>query len=152
MNTQLYRPMSGSTQRSAPAPLTEQQKDSVAYFFMRLKVSDPQQYDVLMPDETTEIFVKREYARQLCDFSREKIDKGFKLFHDLRQSGHPDYKFLKIDSVIGLMVHGVVGEGNPAGIHRYFDPAELLEDQGAKERAREAGASELEKMRGLLGL
>lgn len=152
MSTQLYRPMSGSQQRQAPALLTDQQKDSVAYFFMRLKVSDPQQYDVLMPDETTEIFVKREYARQVCDFSREKIDQGFKLFHQMRQSGDPDYRFLKIDSVIGLMVHGAVGEGNPAGIHKYFNPEELIEDQGAKERAKEAGESELAKMRGMFDL
>ena len=154
ISTDLYRKIPGNNQQNAEqqgvqrSPMTTEQKDAIAYFFMRLKLVDPQQYDLLMPDEITEIFIKREYAPQLAAFSRQRIDAGFKLFHAMRQAGHADYRYLKIDSVIGLIVNGGTAEGNPVGMHKAFKPL-ALPDKAAQARARQAGEVELARMREL---
>ena len=99
--------------------MNESQRDSVAYFFLRLKATDPQQYDVLLPDEKTEAVIKREYAAHIMNFSREQIDKGIHDWHYQRQQQNPDYRFLNIDQVVGL-----VCEANTARPeHRVFTKA-----------------------------
>lgn len=138
---EMKRPM-GSDQ------LNQEQRDAVGYFFARLKLFNSAQYDALMPDETTERLTKREYAAHLIGFTRDQIDKGLAAYHDARQSGIKGFEFLDIDRAIGMVKHGGNAEGNPARIHKPFEPL-ALPDKTAQEKARKAGASELEKMRGM---
>ena len=141
---ELKRPM-GSDQ------LQQHERDAVAYFFLRLSLLNREQYDRQFPDEKTEALAKREYAAHLKDFSREQIDKGMAAYHDNRQYGVDGYQFLDVDRAIGLIRNGGVSEGNPARIHKPFEPL-ALPDKQAEEKARKAGENELEKMRALMGL
>lgn len=128
--------------------LTKEQREAVGYFFVRLKAIDPTQYDTLMPDLKTETLLKREYAPYLKDYTKQQIDRGLEMLHRKRQEGDPDYRWLNIDSVIRLIEGKVCGEQAPAGIYRYFEPLGLP-DKAAEEKARKAGASELQKLKGM---
>lgn len=141
---ELKRPM-GSEE------LHKHERDAVAYFFLRLSLLNREQYDRQFPDEKTEALAKREYAAHVKGFSREQIDKGMAAYHDNRQHGVEGYQFLDVDRAIGLIRNGGIGEGNPARIHRDFEPL-ALPDKQAEEKARQVGKTELEKMRELVGL
>ena len=71
---QYIKPMSA-------AELTKEQVDTVAYFFAKLKIADPIQYDRLIPDEATAKITKREYAPYLIRYNREQIDIGIAGLH-----------------------------------------------------------------------
>jgi hypothetical protein len=135
------RPMSS-------AELTEEQRNAVGYFFARLRLVNATQYDALMPDEKTEQITKREYAAHLIGFTQEQIDRGLAGLHEMRQMGHPDYRFLDINQAIGLIAHGGVTEGNPARIHKPFAPLQLP-DKTAQERSKAAGARTLDSLKSL---
>ncbi|WP_444893614.1 hypothetical protein ACJJIE_03775 [Microbulbifer sp. TRSA001] len=141
---ELKRPM-GSDE------LSREQRDSVAYFFLRLSLLNREQYDRQFPDEKTEALAKREYAAHLKDFTREQIDAGMAAYHENRQAGVEGFQFLDADRAIGLIRNGGVGEGNPARIHKLFEPL-ALPDKNAQDRARKSGESELAKMRGMFDL
>ena len=96
----------GNPRPSTRKPLTELEKQAVAYFFMRVKAIYGQQYFNLMPDETTEAIVKREFARQVCAITKDKMDSGFEALHHQRQSNPKDWEFLNLDKVCGLVKTG----------------------------------------------
>lgn len=131
--------------------LTREQRDAVGYFFARLRLFNSTQYDALMPDEKTEALTKREYAQHLIGFSRERIDKGLNAYHEARQSGTKGFEFLDIDRAIGMVKHGGNPEGNPARIHKPFEPL-ALPDKTAQERAKKAGEKELGRLKGMFDL
>lgn len=142
-----------STFFSAPAqykpeekPLTDFERDAVAYFFAKLKIADPRFFDQAMPDDKTEQITKREFAGMIRGFTKEKIDKGFRELHKLVAAGHDDYKFLKIQTVIALVANSGMSEAHRAGAYSRFeslyDPSTgtyRLEDQNAKAKRRELG-------------
>lgn len=138
LNQSVRRPM-GSDE------LTKDQASAVGYFFVRLKMLDPLQYDTMMPDTKTEGLIKREHAAYLKDLTREKIDAGFAIVHEYRQSGDPDFKFLNIDRIVGVICGSTASR---AGMYKLFSPIGLP-DITAQERAKEAGAKELERLKGL---
>ncbi|WP_323845379.1 hypothetical protein [Microbulbifer magnicolonia] len=140
-STQLKSPMGSSE-------LKERERDVVAYFFLRLRMINGEQFDRLFPDERTEALAKREYAAHLKDFSREEIDRGIAAYHENRQYGVNGFQFLDVDRAIGLIKNSGLIEGNPARIHKLFEP-QALPDKTAEEKSRRAGARELEKMRSL---
>ena len=98
--------ISQNTNSEQRAELTRLQKEAVSYFFMRLKTIYLSQYQHLMPDEHTEKLAKREYARQVCNISKQKMDDGFNALHEQRQSDPKSWEFLNIDKVIGLVKSG----------------------------------------------
>jgi len=61
--------MVGYTSQRAPVkpqlPLADYEKDTIAYFFAKLKLTDQRFYTQAMPDEKTEQITKRDYANQL---------------------------------------------------------------------------------------
>jgi hypothetical protein len=126
------------------APLNDFERDLVIYFFAKLKLTDPRFYLQAMPDEKTEKITKREFSESLRTLTKEKIDCGFAELHQLMATNHPDYKFLTIPKVIGVC-NGAASEGNPAGAHKYFEPL-ALPDKTAQEKARKAGACELDRL------
>lgn len=141
-----------------PVPLTPQEKDSIAFFFMRLKLVYPQQYDAAMPDEKSETFAKREYGKHLAAFSREQISVGFDRLHKLRQGASwQDWRFMDIDRVISLIRDGESGDASDWE-HARIKAADrerlaerLLPDLGKQERARAAGKKALAEMMARLG-
>lgn len=140
-----------NVQRFDTKPLADNERNAVAYFFMKLRIADPRFYDQAMPDEKTEKFTKREFSEFIRGFTKEKIDRGFLELNKLLAAGNPDYKFLTIQKVIGLIENGGASEGVQAGAYRLFAPL-ALPDKTAQEKARQAGAQELGSLRNLFGL
>lgn len=103
----------GQTQR---APLTDEQIQIVGYFFARVRVIYGNQYAINYPDETTEKLAKREYAREICSVTPEKLAKGFDVLHKQRQTNPEAWKFLDIDKIIGLVKNGAEGVSRPPSI------------------------------------
>lgn len=142
-----------TTYRGAPldaSRLTEQQRDSVAYLFYRLKTVDPSEYDRIIPDESTERALKREYAAHIIEFDRAAIDKGIDLWHTCRQKSgreYSEYKFLKIDTVIGLIY-----EANRTRAERkyFFDSPRLPEPEYQKRKRKEKGRKALSSIKSFL--
>ena len=124
--------------RSPPidsSQLNQNQRDSVAYFFFRLKTTDPTEYDRVIPDESTERALKAEYAPHVMNMTRTRIDAGIALWHQYRQSrdyANRDYQFLKIDNVIGLIYEA----NNPRPEHKIL-PIGLPEPPGAKRERKQ---------------
>lgn len=133
--------------------LTPEQRDAVGYFFARLKTADPSQYAVLIPSDKTRVALSRTYAPYVKDFTRDQIDAGFDRFHKLRQVGDERFRWLNIDQAIGLVAGTLQLESEankpPAGMYKYFEPL-ALPDKTAEEKARKAGVSELQKLKGML--
>lgn len=104
--TDYQKGMVGYTNQRAPAkphlPLADYEKDTIAYFFAKLKLTDPRFYVQAMPDEKTEQITKRDYSNQLRYLTNEQIDKGFTELRRLMASNHADYKFMTIPKAIGL--------------------------------------------------
>lgn len=140
-----------NVQRFETKPLADNERNAVVYFFMKLKIADPRFYDQAMPDETTEKFTKREFSEFIRGFTKAKIDKGFFELNKLLAAGNPDYKFLTVQKVIGLIENGGAGEGVQAGAYRLFAPL-ALPDKTAIEKARKVGAQELGGMLQILGV
>lgn len=118
----------GYTNQRAPVkpqlPLADYEKDTIAYFFAKLKLTDPRFYVQAMPDEKTEQITKRDYSNQLRYLSNEQIDKGFTELRRLIAANHPEYRFLTIPKAIGLCDGSaavIVQEGIQAGSHKPFE-------------------------------
>lgn len=130
------------------APLNDYERDLVIYFFAKLKLADPRFYLQAMPDEKTEKITKREFSESLRVLTKEKIDCGFAELHQLMATNHPDYKFLTIPKVVGVC-NVAAKEGNPARAHKEFEPL-ALPNKTAMEKARKAGACELDRLMSML--
>lgn len=120
----------GYTNQRAPAkpqlPLADYEKDTIAYFFAKLKLTDQRFYTQAMPDEKTEQITKRDYAQQLRYLTNEQIDKGFTELRRLMAANHPEYKFMTIPKAIGLCdgtAAVIMQEGVQVGAHKVLPPA-----------------------------
>lgn len=140
--------MVGYTNQRAPAkpqlPLADYEKDTIAYFFAKLKLTDQRFYTQAMPDEKTEQITKRDYAQHLRYLTNEQIDKGFTELRRLMAANHPEYKFMTIPKAIGLCdgtAAVIVQEGVQAGAHKALPPA-LPEPTEHKAKRYEEGAKQ----------
>ena len=125
-------------------PLAEHEKDTIAYFFAKLKLTDQRFYTQAMPDEKTEQITKRDYANQLRYLTNEQIDKGFTELRRLMAANHPEYKFMTIPKAIGLCdgtAAVIVSEGVQVGAHKTFPPA-LPEPKEYRSKRYEEGVKQ----------
>lgn len=125
-------------------PLADYEKDTIAYFFAKLKLTDQRFYTQAMPDEKTEQITKRDYSQQLRYLTNEQIDKGFTELRRLMAANHPEYKFLTIPKAIGLCdgtAAVIVQEGVQVGAHREFPPA-LPEPKDYRSKRYEEGINQ----------
>jgi len=141
-----------NAERYQTKPLADNERNAVAYFFMKLRIADPRFYDQAMPDETTEKFTKREFSEFIRGFTREKIDKGFLNLHKFLADGHPDYKFLTIQKVIGLVENGGAGEAVQSGAFKLFPRYIGIEDQTEKAKRYELGKQKSSELLAMLGV
>ena len=128
--TDYHKGMVGYTNQRAPVkpqlPLADYEKDTIAYFFAKLKLTDQRFYTQAMPDEKTEQITKRDYANQLRYLTSEQIDRGFTELRRLMAANHPEYKFMTIPKAIGLCdgtAAVIVSEGVQVGAHKVLPPA-----------------------------
>lgn len=128
--------------------LDDDQLNAVIYFFTRLKMLDPIQFDSVCPDTKTEKLVKREYAIFICDLTKEQIDNGFNEYHAMRQSGDPEARFLNIDKIVGLSSKKVVSGDWHHRTAAYKPVRRLgLPDGTKKEKSKAAHKRAMEEMR-----
>jgi|VirMetMinimDraft_7_1064189.scaffolds.fasta_scaffold02073_19 hypothetical protein len=121
------------------------ERDSVAYFFLRLSNIYLAEYIRHLHNAESENLAKREFGTRVCKYSRQQIDKGCSWIHQQKENHTDGWQYLDIDRCIGA-----VKEANTVkSIHKPFEPDLALEDQGAKDRAITAGKEALNKMRGL---
>lgn len=133
-------------------PLVDYEKDTIAYFFAKLKLTDQRFYTQAMPDEKTEQITKRDYAQQLRYLTNEQIDKGFTELRKLMAANHPEYKFMTIPKAIGLCdgtAAVITQEGVQVGAHKPFERLQLP-DMTAMSKAKQAGRAELDSMLSML--
>ena len=154
--TDYQKGLVGYTNQRAPVkpqlPLADYEKDTIAYFFAKLKLTDQRFYTQAMPDEKTEQITKRDYANKLRYLTNEQIDKGINELRRLMAANHPEYKFMTIPKAIGLCdgtAAVIVSEGVQAGARKVFEPL-ALPDMTAMSKAKKAGRSELDRMRAML--
>ena len=129
-------------------PLADYEKDTIAYFFAKLKLTDPRFYVQAMPDEKTEQITKRDYANQLRYLTNEQIDKGFTELRRLMASNHPDYKFMTIPKAIGLCDGSaavIVREGVQAGANKVLPPS-LPEPKEHRSKRYQEGVRQCESI------
>ena len=146
------KPMVGYVNNRQPVkpqiPLADYEKDTIAYFFAKLKLTDPRFYVQAMPDEKTEQITKRDYANQLRYLTNEQIDKGFTELRRLMASNHHDYKFMTIPKAIGLCDGSaavIVGEGIQVGAHKEF-PIALPEPKEHRSKRYQEGVRQCESI------
>lgn len=136
--------------------LSKRQRDAVGYFFRRLKLVSPAEYDRMVPTESTRTELQRDYAPYLKDFSKAHIDAGFDRLHTLRQQGDPEHRFLDIDKAIGLVqVAARTGVYSPRS-GKFFIPKpdpeaqpNYLPDRSKEERCEAARERALAKVNAL---
>ena len=136
-----------STFRGRPVGSDSLDKDQarlVGYFFFRLKACDPIEYDRMMPDPKTEAIIKREYAGYIAGLTRDKIDRGFAHWHERRQAGDSDYRFVNIDRLLGLINEASQG----VAAHKYFLPSPVETQEQIAER-KAVGRQRMESIKAL---
>lgn len=132
MDTEYKKGLIGYTVSRAPVeqkpvlPLADYEKDTISYFFAKMKLTDQRFYDQAIPDEHVERITKRDYANQIRYMTNEQIDSGFVALRKLMAANHPDYRFLTIPKIIGVC-DGTAQikreEGVQAGAHKVLPPA-----------------------------
>ena len=76
---------------SLQSTFSDQERDATAYFFLRLKAIYGAEYKRHFPDVESERISKREWARQIGQYSREKIDHMFGHVKSERMRGNDEY-------------------------------------------------------------
>ena len=124
-------------------PLADFEKDTISYFFAKMKLTDQRFYDQAMPDANVERITKRDYANQIRYMTNEQIDSGFTALRKLMAANHPEYKFLTIAKMIGVC-DGTAQikreEGVQVGAHKVL-PIALPEPLEYKSKRYEKGIS-----------
>jgi hypothetical protein len=133
-------------------PLDDQERDLIAYFFAKLKLTDPRFYSQAMPDEKTEQITKRDYANALRYLTNDQIDNGFNRLRSLMAANHNDYRFLTIPKVIGLCdgtAAVMAQEGVQVGAHKILPPA-LPEPKEYRSKRYEEGIKQCQDILAML--
>ncbi len=82
---------------------SDEQKDVIAYFFMRLSNIYLSEYRRQLPDIESERMAKRENGKFLCGYNREQINKGCDWIHQQKRDNENNWQFLDIDRCIGAI-------------------------------------------------
>lgn len=126
-------------------PLADYERDVIAYFFAKLKLTDQRFYTQAMPDTKTEEITKRDYSNQLRYLTNEQIDNGFSELRRLMAANHIEYKFMTIPKAIGLCdgtAAVLIAEGVQAGARKPFDKPALPEPLEYRSKRYEEGVKQ----------
>ena len=135
-----------STITRKPRIFNAEEKDRVAYFFIRLSnIYGAAMIDRAWPDDDAKKLAKREYAPQIVNYTREKIDQGFERLKAARAQGQ--HEFINVDAVINFIKNGNEITGSwGTGAHRIFKPEQLL-GHGTEAERQAAGKKALADMK-----
>lgn len=133
---------------------SEQEKDSTAYFFVRLKAVYGAEFMRHFPDVESERISKREWARQIGQYSREQIDGMFSHVKSERMRGNDDYQWLDIGNILAILgsswQHARQSQSVDEALGR--EPHKAIENMTGREKKREINKQRMAAMRAELGI
>ena len=99
-------------------------KDAIAYFFMRLQnVYGTAKMQTQWPDEQSLKLARREFGTEIAKFGRDQIDEAFQLVHKERRSANPRFEWPSIDAILGLLTNEGVFTGSAGTLaHKIYAP------------------------------
>lgn len=105
-----------------PLTFSEDDKDAIAYFFMRLQNTyGVAQMQSQWPDAESLSLARREFGMQIAKFSREEMSKAFDLVHKEKRAGNSRFEWPDIDAIIGLLTNEGVFTGSAGTLsHKPF--------------------------------
>ena len=101
---------------------SDEQKDSTAYFFLRLSNIYLAEYVRQLPDEDAENAAKRENCKFIGGYTREKISKGCDWIHEQKRNHEDGWQFLDVDRCIGAIKQA----NTVKACHKKYDPSKAL--------------------------
>lgn len=128
------------TTTKKPQIFSSDEKDAIAYFFMRLfNVYGATKMETRWPDEESLTLARREFGRQIAKYSRDEINDTFDLVHKERRSSNSRFEWPDIDAIIGLLTNEGVFTGSAGALaHKIYEPECLLE-HGTRADRKEKG-------------
>ena len=143
--------MSSERNYSTQSPTTTEQqifsdheRDVTGYLFAKLMVLYANSFYLVYPSEKEVKFAKREYAKEIGRFTRDQIDVGMRHLAKLAISTERDdriYREPNLPAILAMLGESVA----PKRAHKLFEPL-ALPDKSAQEKARAAGACELDRL------
>lgn len=131
-----------STTTTKQPTFSDRQKDSIAYFFLRLQNTfGISKMLAVYPDEKSLSLARREYGKFICKMNRQEINSLFDLVHDQRQMGVDNFLFPDIDAIIGLQKQS----RKVVSYHQLYEP-KYLSEKNAKEQ-RKKNVTNLQKLK-----
>ena len=127
---------------------SDDDKDAIAYFFMRLQNTyGTAKMQSQWPDAESLSLARREFGKQIAKFSREEMAEAFDLVHKEKRSGNDRFSWPDIDAIIGLLTNEGVFTGS-AGTLAHKPYVSELPTCTAAER-KEFAAKGIAELRGL---
>ena len=124
---------------------SDDDKDAIAYFFMRLQNTyGTAKMQSQWPDSESLSLARREFGKQIAKFSREEMAEAFDLAHKEIRAGNVRFSWPDIDAIIGLLTNEGVFTGS-AGTLAHKPYVTELENCTREDRKRWAkkGIAEL---------
>lgn len=120
----------------------------VGWFFASMRTAwGNARYNSQFADEDDVKFAMRYWGPRILDFDRVQLARFLELANKEREKGNKEFTFPDIPKILGL---AEIDRQHPS--HKLYKPETLLEDKGAKERAKTAGAEALQNMRKTMGI
>ena len=131
------------TTTKKPQTFSSDDKDAIAYFFMRLQnVYGAAKMQSQWPDSESLTLARREFGKQIAKFSREEMAEAFDLVHKEKRSGNSRFSWPDIDAIIGLLTNEGVFTGSAGTLaHKIYEPECLLQ-HGTRADRKEKGKAE----------
>lgn len=122
---------------------SDDDKDAIAYFFMRLQNTyGTAKMQSQWPDSESLSLARREFGKQIAKFSREETAEAFDLVHKEKRSGNSRFEWPDIDAIIGLLTNESVFTGSGGTLsHKIYEPENLLEYGTRAERKAQGKAA-----------
>ena len=122
---------------------SDDDKDAIAYFFMRLQNTyGTAKMQSQWPDSESLSLARREFGKQIAKFSREETAEAFDLVHKEKRSGNSRFEWPDIDAIIGLLTNEGVFTGSGGTLsHKIYEPENLLE-YGTRAERKAKGKAE----------
>ena len=122
---------------------SDDDKDAIAYFFMRLQNTyGTAKMQSQWPDSESLSLARREFGKQIARFSREEMAEVFDLVHKEKRAGNSRFEWPDIDAIIGLLTNEGVFTGSGGTLsHRIYEPECLLAHGTKAERKAKGRAA-----------
>lgn len=146
-----------TTTRQPISEFTDQERDSTGYFFLRLQNQYPGKYQQQFPEEADIKLAKREWAKQIGQYTRDQIHEMFETVKRIRASADTKlaekFQWPDIGAILGVHAQGWehrVHAAKAAETDRMLTQQRLaLTDQSKRERAIKARNVAIDRLKGM---